>query len=434
MAAQEHFTGSQDQLRGRKVGLQECTLFHGCATPSPTLKGARITMAIPDLSRFEQFLAVPVEDIQGRTKLNLTEEDVGELHALAVNGQVPWDFYHQVNNAMKADVLYCHQGKDQGWTVAYIRKQMGRTMYRHYSEGGEDIREWISGRLWPKGLHIERIRSRKEPLRVIHEVELAFSPETDLEGLWERQRPEFEEEGIELLQKFPENQFVQDMCFLPEDPNFEVRFVISAGKRRKELRFPIALRYEPFLKKVEKNYTLDITKSPPDHNQPLQRASTEEMQEAISGFWSGVLTYNPSKGPIAPHMKKKTTEHMGKEYKSRSRVIKDPETGKTRRVLRARLDRAGGSLDDPITGNDGTEARTLGETIAGPHAGPLDKGILIRQILDSLIDETDRQIVNRILDGQSEKQIAKDLGITPPAVTQRLKRLGKSLFARGPSP
>jgi hypothetical protein len=44
-------------------------------------------MAISDLSRFEQFLSIPIEDIQGRAKIALTEAEMGELHALAVNGQ-----------------------------------------------------------------------------------------------------------------------------------------------------------------------------------------------------------------------------------------------------------------------------------------------------------------------------------------------------------
>jgi len=382
-------------------------------------------MTISDLSRFEKFLAVPVEDVQGRAKFGLTEAEVGELHALAVQGQATWPFYHQVNNARMSDFVFRQSGKDRGWTVAYIRSHRERTEYRQYSSGKEEIMEWTSGRLWPKGLHIERIRSGKDPLRVIREVELAFSPDADLEELWERHEAGLELEGIELLQQFPDDEFVQGMCFLPEDPNLVVRLVISAGERRKELTFPLALRYKPLLKWVEKKSALDVTKTAPDRAFPLQRASTEEMQEALSALWDVPKTYDKTKGPLRAFVKKAIGWHMGEEFKRRSNEIKGTETGKTRRVLRAALDRKGGSVDDPIKRKDGTKAGTLGDTIVDPHAGPPDQKILLEQIFNALVDEIDRQIFRLYLDGYSQKEIAKKLKTTQPTIASRLKRMGK---------
>jgi hypothetical protein len=385
-------------------------------------------MATPNLSRFEQFLAIPTEDIAARAQFAFSHSETDELHTLAVNGEASWDLYHQVNNAQKADFIYRNSGQERGWNIGFIREQLGRTADRHYSEGGEDIHERISGRLFPKGWHIERRRSQKDPLRITHEVELAFSSETDLEELWTQQRLEFEQEGIELLQQFPDSQFVQDMCFLPVDQNMEVRFIISAGARRKELIFPIALRYRSLVNKMEKKYKLDVTEAEthPDPRQPLQGDSTEERQEALAGLWSAVQDYNESMDiPIPAYIKKQLGWHMGERFDERSIEINDPETGKTQRVLQGRMERTGGLLDDPRYGKDGTEAGTLGDTIADPHARLPDQGILLQQILDSLVDKIDRQIVHLYREGQSQEEIAKKLKITQPAIAKRLKRIGR---------
>ena len=383
-------------------------------------------MATPDLSRFERYLSTPAEDIQGRSDFNLTETEVGELHALAVQGEVSWDLYHQISNAQTADFIYRNSGQERGWNIGFIRKQLGRTTYRHYSSSGEDIHEWISWRLFPKGLHIERTRSQKDPLRIIEEVELAFSPDADLEGLWERQRPGLEEEGIGLLQKFPDDQFVQDMCFLPGDPAFEVLLVLSAGEQRKELTFPIALRYKPLLKDLEKEYTLDVTKTTLDHNQPLQRAKTEEIQEALAGLWKAVHKYDKSIGiPIPAYIENQLRWHMGEEFKRRSTDVEDQETGEP--VLKARTERTGGSLDDPRRDTDGTETGTLGDTIAAPQAEPPDQRILLQQILEFLVDPIDKEIVRLTCKGKSQKEIGEKVGISQPAISTRLKRMGKRL-------
>jgi len=384
-------------------------------------------MASPDLSRFDQFLAISPEDIQAREQLGIGRPEIDDLHTSAVKGEVTWDFYHAVSTGRKADFIYKHDGQSKGWSIAFIRERLGRVDYRQYTLNGEDVQEWVYGRIFPRGDYIRRIRTQRNPLRIIDELELAHSPDIDLESLWERQGNNFELEGIQLIQRFPDNQFVQEICFLPGDPNFECRFIISAGTQRKELTFPIALRYKPLLKRREKDYTLDITKDAPDLEQPLQRASTEEIQEALLGLRSGVLTYNPAKGPIASHLKKTTKQHMGEEFKKRSSSRKDSKTGKPQRVLRASLDREEGSLDDLLQGEDGDLVSTRGSRITDSQVHPPDQGILLREVLDSLVDETDKQIVHRMLGDESEKEIAAALNISAAAVTKRLKRLGKRL-------
>lgn len=382
-----------------------------------------------NLSRFEQFLAIPVEDIEERSKLALSEIEVVELHTLLVKGEVSKDFYYQITNALKADFIFRESGQNRGWTVSYIRQQLGRTAYWHYSRGGEDIHEWVSGRLWPKGSHIERIRSAKDPLCIVHEVELAFSPDADLEGLWRRQKAGFEQEGIELFQKFPDNKFVQDMCFLSGDQNLRARIVISAGSRRKELMLPIALRYEPILKKMATKYKLDVTEWPSHHrSEPLQRASTDELQEVLAGLWAAVRNYDPSKDiPIPAYIKKQLAWHMGDKFKRGSSEIEIDETGTAKRLLMGEIERTGGSLDHPLPGEEEEGASTLGDIIAAPQTEPLDQTILVQEILDALVDVTDKEIVHLMLQGLSQKEIGKKLKISQPAIAKRLKRLGKRL-------
>ncbi len=137
-------------------------------------------MCTSDLKRFEQFLAIPPEDIQARAVLALSRADLGSLHTRAVMGEVKWDYYHAVTNAWKADLVYRHDGLKQGWTIAFIREEIGRKAYRHYTSSGEDIHEWLSGRIFPTGWYLQRIRKRRNPVGVLEEVELALRPETDL--------------------------------------------------------------------------------------------------------------------------------------------------------------------------------------------------------------------------------------------------------------
>jgi DNA-directed RNA polymerase specialized sigma24 family protein len=72
---------------------------------------------------------------------------------------------------------------------------------------------------------------------------------------------------------------------------------------------------------------------------------------------------------------------------------------------------------------------TRGSLTEDPHAHPPDQKILLHEIVDSLVDETDKQIVHRMLDGESEKDIATALDLPRSTVTKRLKKLGKRFNA-----
>ena len=170
-------------------------------------------MDMPGSTTFQRFLSIPVEDNEARARIGLTGEEIAALHDRAVRGDVPWGYYHEVNNALKADFIYRKDGKQRGWTIAFIREQLNFTHTKEYVHKGERIHETHSGRMWPKARVIERVRSRQEPVSLVHELEIALSPEADLEAVWESQHSELEKEGIELLQQYPEDQFIQDMAF-----------------------------------------------------------------------------------------------------------------------------------------------------------------------------------------------------------------------------
>ncbi|MDK2742419.1 MAG: AsnC family transcriptional regulator [Nitrospira sp. BO4] len=380
-------------------------------------------MSASDLTRFDQFLAIPPEDIRARAKLALSRSDLDCLHTCAVMGEVNWDYYRAVNNAWKADLVYRHDGLEHGWSVAFIREQISQVTYSQYALNGEDVQEWIYGRIFPRGQYIRRIRTQHNPLNVIDELELALPPETDLEGVWKQQQKEFELEGIQLIQHFPDNQFVQEICFLPGDQNFTVRVVFSAGKRRKELIFPIALRYRPLLKSLEKAYSFDDTRPIVNPKEPLQRASTEELQEALLGLWCAVRDYDSSKDLSVPgYIKQQVTWHMGDVYVSRSEVIEGP-FGEPQRVLKSEIERSGGSLDDSIPSGDEGINQTLGDTLPDLKSTPPDANVLLAQIIDSLVDEVDRQIIHLMRQEIPQKEIAKQLKMSQSAISQRLNRM-----------
>lgn len=235
-------------------------------------------------------------------------------------------------------------------------------------------------------------------------------------------------EGIQLLQDFPDNQLVQDLCFLPGSENMSAAVIVSTGERRKELVFPIARRYEKVLRQIASKYDLDLDKPSLGPPEPLQRVSSDELQVALTGLWHAARSYDKSKGiPVHPYLMKQVQWRMGEEFKRRSGQMEDPDTGKRRRMLRGDAERTGGSLGDSVSNQQGPGMRTLGETIADPHATPPDRRILLQQILDTLIDETDKQIVRLFLRGSPQREIAKRLRISQAAISKRLKRLGKNL-------
>lgn len=376
----------------------------------------------------QKFLSIQVENHDSRTKIGLTEEDMALLHNSSVRGEVPWTLYHEVNNALKADFIYQKSGKQQGWTIAFIREQLNYTRTSEYTYQGEQVHETISGRIWPKGYLINRVRSKSDPLSIKHELEWVLSPAANIETFWTRAKPQLEMAGIDLLQNYPDDPFIQDLAFLPNNTNFTATIIVTSGECRKTLEFPIAVRYEPLIKKLGRTYQLDDTSSDckAGQSRPLRRATTEELQELSHALWSAVRTYDEKKDiPIPTYLQNQLLWHMGKVFKDRSVEIERVGTSRPRRKLKAGFERSGGSLDDPLPGQeeDSTESVTRRDTTPDPHAEPPDTKILIQQIFDASVDETDREILRLYLRDYTQSEIATALNISQPAISQRLKRL-----------
>ena len=94
--------------------------------------------------RFAPYLALPAGDVEGRTLLAPSEEELDTLHALMIHSPETRDLYSQVNITRRADQIFCKEGQATGWTVARIRQQLARVETRHYDEQGEHIQERVS--------------------------------------------------------------------------------------------------------------------------------------------------------------------------------------------------------------------------------------------------------------------------------------------------
>ena len=147
-----------------------------------------------NLSRYEQFLTTSVEDHEGRAMIGLTEEDYDHLHGLAVDGIAPWNLYYQVNTARKADFIYLKGGKEKGWSITKIREQLNRVESRTFTEQGEEVSETVSYRCWPAFRHIQRTRKKADS--TVYEVELAYPSDANVEELFAKYTPGFEEETM----------------------------------------------------------------------------------------------------------------------------------------------------------------------------------------------------------------------------------------------
>lgn len=382
------------------------------------------------LEKFTQYLHVEPEDYQSRVLLKPSDADIAELHGLAVKGIVTWQLYHSVNNIRKADFIYEKSGKERGWAIAYIREQLNHTRTSEYTHQGEQVHETISGRIWPKGYLIDRIRSKSDPLSVKHELEWVLSPAANLETFWSQAKPQLEMAGIDLLQNYPDDPFIQDLAFFPHNTSFTATIIVTAGERRITLEFPIAVRYEPLIKKLSKAYQIDDTSSEwkAAQSRPLQRATTEELQELSHALWSAVRTYNEEKDiPIPAYLQNQLQWHMGEVFKDRSVITGRDKASKPRRKLKTGIERSGGSLDEPLPGQEdnSTESLTKGDMIADPKVQSSDTNILLQQIFAAAVDDIDRQILHLYLRDCTQSEIAKKLDVSQAAISQRLKRLGR---------
>ncbi len=386
----------------------------------------------PNLQRYHDYLATPVEDWEARQRIGLSERDFDQLHDLYAEGQADWDLWHKVDIARKADALYLKEARAKGWTIAGLREQLSMETTREYRNGGEHVTETETNRCWPYVRHIHRIRKRSN--KTIEELELAFPPEAESRGVLEKHWPGFEEESLLLCQKGH-----GDVAFLPPK-NTTYMVVFSAGGSRKEFEFPVALRYKNLLRKfaelpLEDSAACGLAgrlseeEDPTEEEEPTRgRDSSYELGEGMLGLWVTVLEYDPQKVKHIPgYIKKHLTWHMRDAYKKHSTTAgaahRDPDD---KRILKGRLERTGGEFDAPLELGDESDSDegTLHEVIPDTKSINTEDVVFLNEVLAKIPDLRDRQIIYfRVCLDMTQKEVAELLDLTPSAVSQRMKTL-----------
>jgi hypothetical protein len=382
-------------------------------------------MAAPDLSRFREYLSIPVEDHAARARLGITDKEMDLLHDLLIKKAITREFYYEVRFAKTADFIYAQEGRERAWTIQYIREQLNRTETREYEEGDESVHEFISHKLWPKCVVKERERRGADSR--CYEVELVFADGVDVDQLQEEDWAIFEREAIQLAQTHQDNEWVKEVTFLPpEGISYRVVFATAGGKR-KARDFPLALQYFPLLKKFAR-LPLEDTRfdSPNNPADTAQRYSRIEIGEGQLGLWQAVLNYDPETVRHIPgYLEQQVQWHMSEQFDSLStEAWKDLRPSGEKRVLKKRLERSGGELDTLLSEDDSaTEASTLGDRLPAPDPYSVEDSIHLQQIIAAIPDPIDRKIVYGLARDMTQREVALQLGITPSAVNQRVKRL-----------
>lgn len=131
-------------------------------------------------------------------------------------------------------------------------------------------------------------------------------------------------------------------------------------------------------------------------------AKDEDMrQEALLGLWKACITYDESKSKFTTYA---GTCILNQVRMAMRGLAKQPDTV---------------SLSTPI---DGGEGLTLGDIIED-HNPRTDDGSIALSIFIAGLPEREQQLIQCKLDGLTQKQIAKKLGLSQVWVSRALSRL-----------
>lgn len=180
----------------------------------------------------------------------------------------------------------------------------------------------------------------------------------------------------------------------------------------------------------------------------------DEKQESIIGFFEGVLSWNERSGPATYWLGKNiewrlrdafeelSSEALKKERLEREKFDYGPffdfnshEKGFefNERILKEKIESQGGFLDEPIDKDD-EEGDTLRATIPDEtFPSPEDEAFrselknAISGLMSNLSDPVDKKIIDGLLKGKEQADIAEELKTTPSAINQRIKNLPKKI-------
>lgn len=372
------------------------------------------------LERCQQFASAPAEGYQHRDTIGLTEADLDSLHHRAVQFPTLWPLYHQVRTAHLADLIYLKEGQQRGWSITQIRDQLNRVESRTFTREGNQVQETTYFRFWPIARYIYRVRTSPKG-HVAHEVEWAYDARVDLDANWEKYRPGFEEESLLMAQRFADHDSIKEMAFLPPE-KVTYKVIFSNNIKRREFIFPTALRYENLLRNVALDHTFEKSEedSDPESRWSLQRHSSIELGEGLTGLWTAVQEFDPSKVKHIPgYIEQRVIWHMGGQYDQRSHVV-----GGERLLTEAR-DYEAGSLDDPLPQEieeDGESS--LWDIVPDQSISPPDNNLLFSEIKNHFSDPRDRKILWYLaIWKDTQTEIAQELRMTQPAIAQRIKKI-----------
>ena len=153
-----------------------------------------------------------------------------------------------------------------------------------------------------------------------------------------------------MAQRFADHDSIKEMAVLPPE-KVTYKVIFSNNIKSREFIFPTALRYENLLRKVASKKTFERFREDKDPEAPwsLQRHSSIELGEGLTGLWTAVQEFDPSKVKHIPgYLEKRVIWHMGDQYDQRSRVVKGE------RRLVEDWDFEAGSLNDLLPQNPDT--------------------------------------------------------------------------------
>lgn len=354
----------------------------------------------PLIIKFQKYKNTLPEDLQAREKLEISKDDIKALNKQAMLNpdfeslyiecrKIEWaDFVHKkyrlVNLKGKQYVLPRNDefpGKEI--PISRARELINRTESKSFKIQNDKIKETTIYRYWPSMIITSRDIFTGNNERII-EAELRFPEENpDFDIL------SWQEYAVEMLQMFRDNSDLVSKPFFYSDTN-EKFFLIYKNIRGEEIKryeFPLLNNYKHMIKKLSSEYELTKLK----HNQEKQ----DEHQEALFGFYEGIMSYNKdSKSPLPAHLTNKTRHALRIAYKTLSTA-----SGKKRR-LKEDFDSSGGHLEDEKHKDEEGNIITMGELICINIDTPLDK-IFIGKIQKEI---SENPKITTILDKQERNE------------------------------
>lgn len=137
------------------------------------------------------------------------------------------------------------------------------------------------------------------------------------------------------------------------------------------------------------------------------------VQEAKIGLWKACRTYDPQKGNFAIYAYHLILMAVRQEHR--------------RRTAAKRHDPLLLYLDAPADSHDPDMGITLGDAISDSKAQQMLAAVELKlSVLDGLT-ERERYIVRQRMAGKRQGEIAREIGVTRPAVSMAIKRIKKRM-------